>query len=293
MKKILIIGQGFLGSSFQKIAVKNDFSTFGTYHTKSIPNCISLDISNIDDVEKIVKQLNPDFIINFASQNDLDFLESHPELAMNVNCIGASNIAQIANETKVKMLHISTDSVFDGTRGNYSENDIPNPINVYAKSKYEGELNVLKKSKNSIIARTNFYGINNEEKYFLNWVLRQLKNNIPMTGYTDVIFSPLNTVNLSHMLLELLQTSFTGIIHLSSNNSFSKYDFISKIISSLNLSHSLVIPGNIPLDNFKAKRPKNTSLSNKLASNILKTKTIEFNDWLVENKSNIMRIIQT
>ena len=72
MKKILIIGQGFLGNSFQQVAEKNGFSSFGTYYTKPISNCIPLDISNIDDVEKTVKQINPDFIINFASQNDLE-----------------------------------------------------------------------------------------------------------------------------------------------------------------------------------------------------------------------------
>jgi len=257
-----------------------------------MPNCTKLDISNIDNVEKITKRFNPDFIINFASQNNVDFLESNPELAMTVNCHGASNVAKIANETKTKLLHVSTDSVFDGIKGNYSETDQPNPINVYAKSKHAGELSVIKNCKNSIITRTNFYGINPDKKYFLNWILEQLKNNLPMTGFTDVIFSPLNTINLAQMLLELIETSFNGIIHLSSNNSISKYDFISKIILSLNLSPSLVTPGEISSLNFKAKRPKNTSLCNKLASDILKTKTIELDNWLEENKSNIMRIIQ-
>jgi dTDP-4-dehydrorhamnose reductase len=280
-----------VGTILNEIAKNNNFLTYGTYYSNFVPNCTKLDVSKIEDVEKIVSQINPDFIINLASQNNVDFLESNSDLAMIVNCDGASNVAQIAHETKIKLLHVSTDSVFDGIKGNYSENDQPNPINVYAKSKYEGEQSVIKNCKNSIVARTNFYGINPFEKYFLNWILIQLKNNVPMVGFTDVIFSPLSVKNLSQIFIELMEIKFTGIIHLSSTYSISKYDFISKIITSLNLPQTLVKPGEISSLNFKAQRPKNTSLSNKLASTVLKTKIVEFDDWLEKNKSNIMKCI--
>lgn len=285
---MLLIGQGFLGTAVRQIA-KTKYSVTGTYFSNTVPNCIKLDVTNFDQIEQSIKKINPDFIINLASQNNVDFLEKHPNSAFDVNRNGASNIAKIAETEKIKLFHISTDSVFDGIHGNYTETDLPNPINVYAKSKYEGELSVLKNCKNSVIVRTNFYGLNSNNKYFFNWILNQIRTNSPMIGFEDVIFSPLSVENLSFMLLELLEKNFSGIIHLSSSQRLSKYSFIQKVLYSLNFSSNLVYPRKISSMNLTAQRPRNTSLSNKLATSILKTSVIEINEWLQENKSNIMK----
>ena len=233
-KKILLFGKGFLGSNIVLNNKKNNYKITSTHKAgKEKNDQFSLDIFNISTIEKIILKTNPDFIINCIARGDIDFLEKDLDLAMKVNCYGVSNIAKIAKENKIRMLHISTDSIFDGKRGNYVEEDIPNPINNYAKSKYAGEKEIMKSTNDYVIIRTNFFGLDQRGNYLFNWILNNVKKSTTMYGFSDVIFSPLNIDCLSKMILELLEIKFKGIIHLSSDKVISKHDFILEILKNL------------------------------------------------------------
>lgn len=280
MEKILIIGSGFLGSYVLKEFQMSGIKGIGT-HFHHADEEIVVDIRNINSINKLVLKIKPDLIVNCAANTQIDFLEDNPDLAFSINSHGAGNVAKVCQQNKIKLIHISTDGVFDGTKGWYSEKDIPNPVNVYAKSKILAEELVKEHLDNHIIIRTNFFGLHSNNKYLFNWILNTLKENKPLIGFSDVIFTPLEISNLSKMILELSMLEYTGIIHLASNEAISKYDFATKIAEIFNLDKDLIKKDSI--DNFTgfvAKRPKNTTLLNNKARSLLHTQIIPITEWL-------------
>jgi dTDP-4-dehydrorhamnose reductase len=280
----LILGKGFLGSNIFSQIQKSGKNVFTTNHSNLKDNQFNLDITNIDSIENCVSKINPDVIINCVADTRLDYLESHSDLANSVNAEGAKNVALIAKQFQSKLIHVSTDSVFDGKKGNYSEDDVPNPINVYANSKFLGEKNIQKIFNDYVIVRTNFYGFNSDGNFLFNWILNNLKNNVSFTGFSDIIFSPLEITNLSKLIIELSNTNYHGILNLSSDEKFSKYDFALNIAEKLNLNKLLIHEGLNDEINFVAIRPKNTTLNNKKAKQLLKTPIISLSDCLNNNK---------
>ncbi len=279
MKKLLVIGKGFLGTAVSNIAKTNEFEIFKA----SQKSGIIIDIRKSNSVEEVITKINPDIIINCAASTDLDRIENNPKNAFDVNAYGSQIISKISKKYSKRLIHISTDSVFDGTKGLYKESDIPNPINQYSKSKLEGEKLILNDHSDAVIVRTNFYGYSNNKKFLFNWILKKIGNNESINAFDDIIFNPLEINNLSELLLELSLNEFKGILHLTGNEIFSKYEFVKKIVHVLNYDEKLVIKGNSEYMNFTAKRPKNTSLDNSLARKILKTKFQTLEEWLTKN----------
>jgi len=272
-EKFLIIGLGFLGNTIFQQATKFSIKPFGTHRSH-------LDICNIESIEKKIDEIKPDYIINCAALTNLDQIELNPEDAYAVNAHGAKNLAIVSLKKRIKLIHISTDSVFDGKIGHYKEEDLPNPINEYAKSKKMGEDLIKEISEKHVIIRTNFYGDNQDGRFLFNWIVKNLQQKLPIIGFHDVIFSPLEIENLSSMIIELVHSDFFGTIHLSSDQPMSKYEFATIIAKKLNYDIGLVKKGSIKEANFMAKRPLNTSLSNLLARKILKTLPLSLEDWL-------------
>ena len=210
MKKLLIIGKGFLGNSLSKLAIKK-FDVFEA----SLKHGLFVDIQKIQSIEKLIKKHDPDIIINCAAITNIEKTENDTQKLFLVNAQGPGNIAKIAKKYSKKFIHISTDSVFDGNKKKYNELDLPNPLNEYSKSKFQGEQLVLENNSNSIIVRTNFYGYDENGKFLFNWIINQLNNKKSIIGFEDIIFNPLEINNLSELLLELCLIEFTGIIHLA------------------------------------------------------------------------------
>lgn len=280
-EKILIIGNGFLGSSIFSSSVAHDIEPIVA--SRSEHNF--LDVTQKLSIEKIVFEHKPDFIINCAALTKIDDIEIEPKKAFEINAYGAQNIAQVANKNKIKMMHISTDSVFDGKKGMYDESSIINPLNEYAKSKKLGEDLVMETSDEFIVVRTNFYGYNNEGRFLFNWMLQNFRDKREFVGFDDVFFNPLEVKNLSEMLIELLQLDFSGIIHLAANKAISKYEFGLKISEILGFNSDLIKKRSLMESKFVAKRPLNTSLLNKKAKRILKTKFLSLEEWLKMNNN--------
>lgn len=285
MKKLLIIGKGFLGNSLSKLAIKK-FDVFEA----SLKHGLFVDIQKIQSIEKLIKKHDPDIIINCAAITNIEKTENDTQKLFLVNAQGPGNIAKIAKKYSKKFIHISTDSVFDGNKKKYNELDLPNPLNEYSKSKFQGEQLVLENNSNSIIVRTNFYGYDENGKFLFNWIINQLNNKKSIIGFEDIIFNPLEINNLSELLLELCLIEFKGIIHLAGDEIFSKFDFIEKIALSLNLDKKLVIRGNSDQIKLIAKRPKNTTLDNSISKKILSTKIKKLNEILSENYDEYKKI---
>ena len=265
--KVVVLGIGFLGGYVLDTLKINGISSEGTNY-QNISNSIKLNAANIEEVEKYLISVKPETVINCVGIGDIDFLEKNPTIAYKMNSDSAKNIAKICNKLGIYMIHISTDSVFDGQTGMYKENNKVNPLNIYTKSKALAENYVQDNVKNSVIVRTNFYGFDKKNKWFFNWIINSLSSGKKITGFTDLIFNPLEISNLSNLLIELTTIKYEGIIHLSSNDFLSKYDFIMKVASVFNFDKNLIIKGN---SSFPVKRPKNTTLDNSISKRILKT----------------------
>lgn len=290
MTKFIVFGLGFLGSYVLSEIKNNDFVGLGTNYEHSSNNSKQTDIRNYNDIDSFLKKENPDIVINCVAVGKINFLEQNPEIAYSVNSIGAKNIAKSCHENNVRMIHISTDSIFDGKKELYSENDIPSPLNVYAKSKALAEQYVMDSCKNSVIVRTNFYGFNPNGKWFFNWILDSLQKSKNITGFQDIYFNPLEISNLSKLLLELSLSNFSGIIHLAANEILTKYDFIERVIKVFGFDEVLLSKGSYEKDRVIngtiSLRPKNTTLSNNLSKTILNTPLISLNESLLSIKQN-------
>jgi dTDP-4-dehydrorhamnose reductase len=163
-----------------------------------------LDIADVADVDAAVDRVHPDWIINAAAFNDVDGAESAPDQAFAVNAAGAGNLAAAATRVGASILHISTDYVFDGSKGApYTEDDRPNPLSVYARTKYEGEQRVLASGARSVVIRTAWlYGW--QGKNFVKAILAAAEKGGPLRVVADQVGSPTATRDLAEAIAGLV-----------------------------------------------------------------------------------------
>ncbi len=273
--QILITGgSGMLGSNIAMAALEN-FEVYTTYHSHptKIPGChfIECDIRNRDRVTSIVKDIQPNLIIHTAALTNVDYCEEHPEEAGSINVIGTENVISATKETGAKLIYISTDSVFDGKKGMYTEEDTPNPLNVYAKTKLEGEKRSLNLS-NSIVVRTNIYGWSLYDKLSIaEWILAGLREGKTLRMFTDVFFCPILVNNFIDALFEMYSRDFVGLYHLAGGERCSKHSFAYSIAKIFRLDEKYIEPSTLNEINLLACRPKDPSLDTTKASKELQT----------------------
>ena len=279
-EKFLIIGKGFLGGHLEKKLKELNKEVFTTgFNTKENVD-FRLDIQNENAVIDCINKVKPNYIINCAANVNIDFLEKNPNIAYSVNVEGTKNIVKVSKKFNIRLIHISTDAVFDGERGLYVEEDNTNPINTYGKSKLLGEKYVRENLNNYVIIRTNIFGIDPNGRDFISNIIKNLKNKKSMIGFDDIIYSPLEISNLVEMIIEILKINYCGIIHLSSDIPISKYQFILEVADVFKLDKTLVKKGTSEEIKFIAKRPKNLTLCNDKAKKILKTQIIPLKESL-------------
>jgi dTDP-4-dehydrorhamnose reductase len=270
-KKVLITGSnGMLGEDILNILkAKSDYNLFGVNRNldNNLPEDRSIicNIINLKKFEKVVEEIDPEIIIHCAAMVDVDGCENNNEYADKLNIESTKLLAAYKPE-KTKLIYISTDSVFDGQKGGYSEESIKNPLNYYAMTKSKAEEAVKKLNNNSIIIRTNIYGFHKAKgKSLVEWALSELLQNHEVNGFRDVYFNPVYTKQLAKTIIGLLNIDFSGIIHVGASKALSKYEFLNKLAMNFNVDTKLVKSISIDDITLEAKRPKNTSLeTNKL-----------------------------
>jgi len=287
MHKTIVIGCGFLGSEIFVNLKNNNKNVIGTKFHQMSHEFKKLDITNFDQVNDFLIKEKPDMVINCAANTNIDYLEKNEKIANLVNGFGVENIAKACKQISSKLIHISTDSVFNGKQGLYKEEDNPEPINVYGKSKLLGEKLLQENLDEFIIIRTNLFGFHNKGQFLFNWILKNLKDHKEFTGFEDIIFNPLEKSFLSDLVLELEDSEYSGIIHLASDEVISKYNFSYEISNIFGLDSNLIKKGKIEDTQFVAKRPKNTSLSNLKAKKILRINFPSLKEQIMKIKNEI------
>lgn len=252
--KILIIGaDGMLGSDLVKVLSKN--------HEVIESLEKNLDIADKQSVEKFVLSNKPSLVINAAGYTDVDSAESNRGKAFAINAEGPLNIALACKKSGSRLLHFSTDYIFDGTKdGPYTEEDEPNPINVYGASKLKGEQNIQSAFSDYIIVRTQWlYGKNG--KNFVDAILKLMREKSEVKVVNDQVGSPTYTLDLAKATKTTIEKNIpSGIYNVANRGYCSWFEFAVEIAKLKNIRNVKIIP--VASEEFPrpAKRPKNTRL---------------------------------
>lgn len=274
--KLLITGStGLLGANLTLAASLRKFEVTAALHRIEVhfPSSkhIVLPLDSEREVARAISLVRPDWIIHCAAYTNVDWCEAHPREARLLHVDATEWIAKAAAQIGSKLLYVSTDSVFDGQNGDYKELDSTNPLNVYAKTKLEGETVATKNSvAGPLIVRINLFGWNLQPKSSLaEWILTRLESGESIPGFNDVYFSPLLATDISDILLDLISQQAKGVFHLGAADKCSKYDFALSIAKTFGFPSEKIIPTTVQSAKFIAARPFNSSLnSGKLAKEL-------------------------
>ncbi len=264
--RLLITGvSGVLGNNLARYFCDR-YDVLGLYgsHAVSIDGIAlrRVDLLSPESVETVIKEFEPRVIIHCAAKANVDECEEHPEVARKVNVDGTKLIVDSMNGRETKLVYISTDSVYDGRKGNYVETDPVHPLSVYARSKHNGEGEVLKR-KNSLVVRTAFFGwdIQNRRVGLAEWIMDQLSQKQEIRGFEDVFTSLIYTFKLAELLEKAIQKDLKGIYHIVSRTSMSKYEFALKLADFFGFDKSLIKAASVKNSGLKADRPLNLRLN--------------------------------
>lgn len=268
MKIILFVGgSGLLGQTWIK-SFNNKFKIYAIKNRNNISvrkkNLIKIKLKNFNykNLNEIVRKKKIDSIINVAGLTSIEECENNKKKAFKSNVAITKLLHAIAIKNDLKFLHMSTDHIFGGkSKGFYSENSKPNPVNNYAKTKLKAE-NLIKNYKKALIIRANFFGGSTKyRKSFSGYILSNIKKNKCVSLWSDVFFTPVNINFLIRTIHMLIDKNVYGIINISSSNSISKYSFGIKLCQYLKLDKKYILKKKQTTKTII--RPKNMSLSNK------------------------------
>ena len=290
MRTLVIGGSGFLGSRLRLplntlCAVSKKHEGFTeyiypngihyTYHNKKLfENQIPLDLTKISSIKECLAKTKPDVIFYCGGLTDTDFCEANPDLATKVNVSGTKSLLE---EFSGKLIYFSTDYVFDGENAPYNEKSQPNPINHYGKTKLFAEKMVLVKSQNLVVRVAGLYGFNSSNNRFLD----RLRNQRVVEASSRLYSTPTYLEDIVEAIPDFMNMS--GLLHFTGEQSFSRYEFLKKVVKCLGLDTEI-----LPLESDITgtfKRPKNSSL----VSNTNKLKKTPVDDALKEIQDNMKR----
>lgn len=264
--RILIAGaSGLLGINLSLTALLLGHEVRGVTLDRGIQNLpfplSRHDLSQSGTIHRVINAEKPDVIINCVALTDVDRCEQIPEDAKKVNADLPGELARATSKQGIKLVQISTDAVFDGKRGGYTEEDQPSPLNVYAATKYRGELNAMQNDPGTLVCRVNFYGWSiSGQRSLAEWVFNKLSSGEVIKGFTDAIFSPLLATDLAALLIKLIQIDCKGIYHVVNPYGISKYDFAVALARQFDFPPEHVIPASIVDAGLRAARSPNLNL---------------------------------
>jgi dTDP-4-dehydrorhamnose reductase len=250
MKRVLICGSnGLLGQRLSLLLSSNTaYEVLNTSRERSFVfddrlfDYTQLDITQKGDVKSLVSSFQPSVIINAAAATNVDWCETHREEAWNINVVGVENLVEAARKVGAKLIHVSTDYVFDGKNGPYAEDDQPNPISYYGKGKLASE-NATRTGgiPYSIVRTIVLYGSGLQIKNnFALWVIRSLRSGERIKCVDDQISNPTHVSDLAQAILKIFELDKTGLYHVCGRETVSRYDFALQAADIFGLDSHLI-----------------------------------------------------
>ncbi len=257
--KILITGSsGLLGLNLA-LELSADHQVVGADRnllaSKPYFESVGVDLLAPDAVVRLMDDIRPDAVIHCAALANIDACESDPEVAQRLNAWLPGEIAARCAEHGAQLVHISTDAVFDGKVGGYTEEDTPNPLSVYAQTKLDGEESVFSAMPEAAVTRINIFGwsatANRSLAEFFYYGLAAGK---PLKGFTDVCFCPLLVDDLAGVFARIFEKQLSGLYHLVSPVGLSKHEFGVRIAEMFGFDPAVIEPVRVADFGLKAAR---------------------------------------
>jgi len=266
---------GLVGTQVVKDLLKLNHQVYSCFNDTKPQSGIptKLDLTNQDDIKQFLNKTQLDRIIHLAAMTNVDLCETEQDMAMKINANSTEILASEAAKLGAFFVYVSTDYIFDGKQGMRKENDVPNPLGFYGKSKLAGELALNNLSSSYAIARTSTpFGLHKTKKSFPLWVKENLESKKEIPILVDQFTSPTFVPNLSKMLIEISTKQIVGTIHTAGATRISRYNLAELVAEKLNLDKKLLHPASMSEMNWKAQRPKDSSLDVSWAAEILDEK---------------------
>lgn len=266
MQKLLITGGSGLLALNWAIHRRTESEVFLLLHKryialKGVSYC-NFELSNKENIETNLLRIQPDLVIHTAGLTDVDQCEAIPKNTYNTNVVLSGNIAEICQKLDCKLVHISTDHLFDGFQSFRREEDEVSPLNEYARSKALAEKVVLGKNNDALIIRTNIFGWGTSYRTsFSDFIISNLRDKKAITLFTDVHYTPILIADLVDQIESLINNKASGIFNVPGKERLSKYEFGKLICKTFNLDSRYIIPSLISQKHELVHRPNDMSLS--------------------------------
>jgi len=292
--KLLVLGgSGLVGSNFINTS-KNDYDIIFSYNTNKIKisntQSFQIDLLNDNEIEKIIKNYNPDIVIHTIAHSSVDLCETDHSVADILHIDMTKKIANACASINSKLIFLSTDAVFEGQLNKqYCENDIPNPVNYYGKTKLEAEKIVLNASINNVVLRTSvIYGWH-EKSRFTNWILDYLKDGKSVDPFSDQFNTPTLIDDLVEVILKIIDKDISGLYHATGKTCLNRYQFAILLAKKFSYDTTLIHSVTKLEKKQNAPRPISTCLDSTKLENLLNFSfsDISFGIDYIFNKSKI------
>jgi dTDP-4-dehydrorhamnose reductase len=300
MKRILISGTGQFATNW---VINNDNYKNINLTTSNRINFpaknYKVDYFNYIDLRSLIKDLQPDAIINSAALTNIDYCENNKEFAHKINTIIPRNLSRISGELDIPFVQLSTDNFFSQPTEKRDESVIPIPVNTYGETKINAESEIRNNTQNYIIARTNFFGYSPPyAKSSLMKLIGSFENKNDYIGITDWYFNPISVDLVIECIGELLIKKYTGIINISGDDCISKHDFAKLFIERLGYSDKTLMKSRLSKMEKFVERPKIMCIDNDKVKSLLTLNSIGISDQIelyeanLKNKKNLIDSIR-
>lgn len=271
--RVIITGGTGLFAVNAAVVLRKQHDVTLLFHTGSV--CLSgvqgryLDLTSTFEIERSFQEMMPDLVIHTAALTSIEACESDRDLALEVNRDISANVARACFKYGVKLVHLSTDQLFDGSYSFLSETTPVSPLNVYGATKAAAENEVQAMCPTALIVRTNFFWWGTKYRAsFSDWVLDGLANGQQLSMFHDVLFTPISIPQCLDVINGLVAADCYGIYNVTSSERLSKLDFGLKLAEVFSLDAKLI--ESVSIDDMPelVKRPLDMSLSNEKVSEV-------------------------
>jgi dTDP-4-dehydrorhamnose reductase len=252
----------------------------GTYFEHARPGLTQLDARDRDAVRALLHERRPEIVYLTASEPNVDLCEREPEQTRAINVGSVETVTSAAREAAVSVVFFSSDYVFDGEGGPYTEEDEPRPLSEYGRQKLEGERLTLATPGSLVVRTAVVYGPERQGKNFVVRLVNGNRNGDRWHVPTDQISSPTYAPNLAHAVIELARRGVTGIVHVAGPQAASRYEFALEVARVFGLDASLIEPVTTDELGQDARRPLSAALSVDKARGLIRAPLVPFPEGL-------------
>ena len=275
--KVLITGSaGFIGG-YMSSSLDRYYDVMPTdsrVSNQKLSNFRFLDILETEQIKEVLSYFNPDAILHLAGVKDLNFCETKRDDTYNINVIGTKNLVDACCASKCKMIFLSTDYVFDGEKGMYTEEDLVNPKTYYGVTKLDAENLIRDRMKNYVIIRTGgvFGSYNSIISPLFSWLIENLKAGKTVDAYTDIYNTPTSLKLLGDAMRNIIKIENTGLFHVAGHERINRFDFFRKVAGHYGFDPNLIRPSTSHGSEQSFLRPRDISLDTTKSYKLLKIK---------------------